>query len=382
MSNRLIVTVSQVNKRAALMLKKDSALSDVYVSGEISNLRCHHSSGHVYFTLKDSDAALNCVMFSLEAERLAFQPEDGQSVIAGGFIQIYEPFGSYQLRTLTLELPEVGDAEENIYASFLKLKEQLAKDGVFANSRPLPVYPGRICLITAKDSAALQDMLVVFERRYPLLEIVLIPASVQGKGAPAALIKALKAANNTDSDLIILARGGGSAEDLWAFNDESLAREIHKSTAPVVSAIGHETDETLADYAADVRAATPTAAAELVTPDVSEIEFALDTLLEEMRRKTSSILERQQSRLSFLEREINLRMKNYILYRKQELDSVMNVIDALNPEKIFARGYSAVFSSDGKIVKSSENIKIGDELNIKLAGGGLKVTVKEKMQGM
>jgi len=355
--NKFIATVSQVNRRVALNFKKDTELAEIYVRGEISNFVCHYKSGHIYFTLKDSESALKCVMFSLEAEKLTFRPENGQSVIAGGRIGVYERDGVYQLYTNTLELPETEEKpEENQFAAFLKLKEKLEKEKVFSNNRALPASPEKICVITAKDGAALQDMLAVFERRYPVLEVILIPALVQGKGAPASIIKALKAANNTDADLIILARGGGSAEDLWAFNDEALAREINASELSVVSAVGHETDFTLADFAADWRASTPTAAAELTTPDLSELPLMLDNLLADLRHKITRILESKKSKLEYLEK----------------------IIDALAPQKTFARGYAAVFDKDGRAVKSSENIEINDELNIRLASGELIVTVKMK----
>jgi len=357
---KFIATVSQVNRRVALTLKNDTVLSDIYVRGEISNLVQHYKSGHVYFTLKDGESALKCVMFSLEAEKLAFVPENGQIVVAGGKINVYERDGQYQLYTTSLEIPDETPEEEkqeNIYEAFLKLKAKLEKEGVFSNSRQLPYYPKKICLITAKDGAALQDMLSVFERRYPVLEILLFPALVQGQGAPKSLKNALKSAQNTGADFIILARGGGSAEDLWAFNDETLAREIYGSRIPVVSAVGHETDFTIADFAADMRAATPTGGAEMTTPDLSNLPEMLDDLLVNLQQKIHRILERKKKKLEYLE----------------------NVINALSPEKTFARGYAAVFSMGGRAIKSSEDVQIGEELKIKLANGELAVTVKTRL---
>jgi exodeoxyribonuclease VII large subunit len=355
---KFIATVSQVNRRAALTLKNDAALDNLHVRGEISNLTHHYKSGHVYFTLKDSESALKCVMFSLEAERLTFVPEVGQCVIAAGRIGLYERDGQFQLYVNTLEIPERDEEEktESIYEQFLKLKETLEKAGVFANSRPLPAYPKRICLITARDGAALQDMISVFSRRYPLAEVLLIPVLVQGQNAPKSLIAALKTANNSSAELIILARGGGSAEDLWAFNDEKLAREIYASRIPVVSAVGHETDFTIADFAADLRAPTPSAAAELVTPDLSELPDYLDDLLANLQQKIHRILERKKNKLENLER----------------------IINALSPEKTFARGYAAVFDKDGKPIKNSKNVQIGEEINIKLAEGNITAIIKEK----
>jgi exodeoxyribonuclease VII large subunit len=356
MSNKFIATVSQVNRRVSLTLKNDTALNDIYVSGEISGFVRHYKSGHIYFTLKDSESALKCVMFSLEADKLTFQPENGMNIVAGGRIGLYERDGQYQLYTNTLELPQTEDRQESIYEQFLKLKEKLDKENIFSNNRELPAYPKRICLITAPDGAALQDMLSVFGRRYPVAEFLLIPALVQGITAPKSLAAALHAANKTEPDLIILARGGGSAEDLWGFNDERLAREIYGSRVPVVSAIGHETDFTIADFAADLRAATPTAAAELTTPDLSDLPAMLDNLLANLQQKIHAILSRKKSKLEHLE----------------------SVINALSPEKTFARGYAAVFTQDGNALRSSEKVEIGEEINIKLAEGNLKAIVKEK----
>ena len=355
--NKFIATVSQVNRRISLHLKKDNELTDIYIKGEISNLTRHYKSGHVYFTLGDGESVLKCVMFSHEAQSLTFEPDNGMNVIAHGRIQVYEPAGQYQLYTVSLELPEADGEkdEENLYEAFLKLKEKLEKDGVFNNARPLPAYPKRIAVITAKDGAALQDMLSVYERRYPVMEVLLIPALVQGKGAPASLTAALRAANNTDAELIIIARGGGSAEDLRAFNDETLAREIYAGSIPVVSAVGHETDFTIADFAADMRAPTPSAAAELTVPDLSELPYVLDNALSELRRKTMRIVERKKSRLENIERLLN----------------------ALNPEKTLTRGYAIVFDKNNNAVKNSDGVKPGDELNIRLAKGELKVEVKE-----
>jgi exodeoxyribonuclease VII large subunit len=297
-------------------------------------------------------------MFCLEAEKLTFVPENGQTIIAGGRIGVYERDGQYQLYVQTLEKPDEPEAEKTAHELFFELKEKLQKENIFANNRPLPAYPKKICLITAKDGAALQDMLVVFGRRYPLVELLLIPALVQGQTAPKSLIAALGAANKESADLIIIARGGGSAEDLSAFNDEALTRAIHASKIPVVSAVGHEVDFTLADFAADLRAATPTAAAELTTPDLSNLPQTLDALLVSLQQKTHGILERQKSRLEYLER----------------------IINALSPEKTLARGYAAVFDKDGRAVKSTENIQINDELKIKLAEGELIAVVKEKVK--
>jgi exodeoxyribonuclease VII large subunit len=354
MNDRFVATVSQVSRRIALTFKKDTELTDLHVRGEVSNYLRHYKSGHIYFTLKDADSALKCVMFSLEAESLTFEPENGQSIIARGNIGIYERDGVYQLYVSAIESEEQEKPEENIFAQFLKLKEKLEKERIFENNRVLPAYPKKICVITSRDGAALQDMLSVFERRYPLLEVVLIPALVQGQNAPKSLTDALDAAQGIGADLIILARGGGSAEDLWAFNDEALARVICASAVPVVSAVGHETDFTIADFAADLRAPTPSAAAELTTPDIADLSRALDAHLAALRRRVVSIVERKQ----------------------QRLDAVVKLIDALNPERVFARGFAAVFGEGGELIRNAESVNINDELEIKLAQGGLTVVVK------
>jgi len=382
-SSRFVATVSQVNRRIALMVKNDAALSDIYVKGEVSNFVHHYKSGHLYFTLKEgsgepnSNSALKCVMFAADTDKLGFIPEDGDNIIARGRIQVYERDGVYQLYAASLERGE-EDESDGLFASFVRLKEKLEKEGVFSNSRPLPSYPKKICLITAKDGAALQDMLSVFARRYPVMEVLLIPALVQGKSAPRSLKKALVKAGGSGADLIILARGGGSAEDLWAFNDEELARAVYASPVPVVSAVGHETDFTLTDFAADLRAPAPSAAAELVTPDLSELVPALDHLLVNLKRRISARLDKRARDFDYLTREINLRIKNILLYKQRELDSAETLINALNPDKVFSRGFAAVYGKDGGIVKDSETVGIGDELNIRLAKGKLKVSVIEK----
>ncbi|MCL2019325.1 MAG: exodeoxyribonuclease VII large subunit [Oscillospiraceae bacterium] len=377
-NNRFVATVSQVNRRIALNFKKDPEFSDLYVEGELSNFVCHYKSGHMYFTLKDSQSTLKCAMFSHEAERLSFMPENGQNVIARGRVGVYERDGVYQLYAASLEKAETGRGEENIYETFLKLKEKLEKENIFSNNRTLPEYPKKICLITSKGGAVLQDMISVFSRRYPLPELLLFPVLVGGKDASASLTNALRAAGGTDADLVIIARGGGAAEDLWAFNDETLAREIYACRIPVVSAVGHETDFTIADFAADLRAPTPTAAAELVTPDLSELPLYLDNMLADLKRRVFAILEKKQDRLKFLEHEISKGIKNLVLHKKRELESAVNIINALSPEKVFARGYAAVFDIKGRAVKSSEKIRINDELFVRLANGSLTVVVKER----
>ncbi|MCL1822849.1 MAG: exodeoxyribonuclease VII large subunit [Oscillospiraceae bacterium] len=377
-ADRFIATVSQVNRRVSLNLKNDKVLADIYVKGEISNFICHYKSGHVYFTLKDSESALKCVMFSLEAEKLSFEPENGMSIIAKGNIGVYERDGVYQLYVSALEQEKETEEADGLFAAFLKLKEKLEKEGIFSQSREFPAFPEKVCLITSKDGAALQDMLSVFERRYPLLELFLIPAIVQGKSAPASVIKAIKAANQTDFDFIIIARGGGSAEDLWAFNDEALARAIYASRIPVVSAVGHETDFSLSDFAADLRAPTPSAAAELTTPDLSGFVPALENILSDLQQKVSGITERQKLKIERLEKEIHARVKNNYINKKRTLDALQNLINALSPEKVFARGYAAVFNQSGNIIKNTADVQFGEELNIQLADGSLTVVVKNK----
>jgi exodeoxyribonuclease VII large subunit len=378
MSSRFIATVSQINKRIALNLKKDTELADISIGGEISNFVCHYKSGHIYYTLKDSQSSLKCVMFANEAAGLTFMPENGQNVVARGRVQVYEAGGVYQLYTSSIEIPEEKKDEESLFAAFLKLKEKLQNEGVFSNNRVLPAYPKKICIITAKDSAALQDMLVIFGRRYPVLEVLLIPALVQGKTAPASLIKSIRAANNCNADLIIIARGGGSAEDLWVFNDEELAREIYASSIPVVSGVGHETDFTIADFAADLRAPTPSAAAELVTPDLSELPVTLDNLLNRLKRQVSGIVGKQQDKLEYLSQRINERIKNIIVYKNKELEAVTELLNALNPEKVFMRGYAAVFDKNNKAIKNAYDVEINNELSVKLANGSLTVIVKSR----
>ncbi|MCL2109010.1 MAG: exodeoxyribonuclease VII large subunit [Oscillospiraceae bacterium] len=381
MSNKFIATVSQVNRRAALTLGKDTALSGLFVKGEVSNFVCHYKTGHLYFTLKDESSALKCVMFAGDAARLNFMPENGQIVIASGKVGIYERDGAYQLYANSLEPETVESDTDSLYALFLKLKEKLQTEGIFANCRPLPVYPKKICLITSKDGAALQDILSVFARRYPVLQVDIIPVLVQGAGAAKSLVAAVKSAQGLDCDVIIIARGGGAAEDLQAFNDEQLAREIFASRTPVVSAIGHETDFTIADFAADLRAPTPSAAAEITTPDLAEIVPSLLQTLAGFRRRVFGILDKKQARLDYTRRRITAQMKNLIALKKQKLQAAETLIHALNPDKIFARGFAAVFDKSGRAVKNSGAVEVGDELNIRLSQGEITAIVKQcKMQ--
>lgn len=264
------ITVSQLNRYIKAVLSADSNLKGICLKGEISNFTDHKKTGHFYFTLKDNSSSIRAIMFNGYASKVKFAPENGMNVVVSGNVQVFERDGTYQIYCETMEPDGVGA----LYLAFEQLKEKLAKEGLFApeHKKPLPAMPMKIGVLTAKTGAALQDIINILSRRYPLATLVLVPTLVQGENAPKSIIHSLKLVQQYDDiDVLILGRGGGSIEDLWAFNDEEVAREIYRCTIPVISAVGHEIDYTIADFAADMRAPTPSAAAELVAPDCSVV---------------------------------------------------------------------------------------------------------------
>lgn len=393
------VTVSQVNRRLSLMVKGDKSLADIYVKGELSNFTHHYKSGHMYFTLKDGESALKCVMFRSQAQLLRFQPEDGLQVLVRGGIQVFERDGVFQLYAVEMEPEGLG----GLYLAFEQLKARLEAEGLFSQKRRLPAMPARLCIITSKTGAALQDMLNILERRFLLLEVVLISATVQGKDAPMSLVKALTAAQSTGAQVIILGRGGGSAEDLWAFNDEAVARAVYASPIPTISAVGHETDFTITDFVADLRAPTPSAAAELAVPDISGIYAALSeyeqalTLL--IRRKIAGLNERlhavsqqisassprqrlkaEENRLGLLEAQITSKIKSIYHKKETELMKAAEVIDALSPVRVLMRGYSITSREDGRALRSTEGLAPGELVQVRLHAGGFTARIEEIME--
>jgi len=390
----LIVTVSQLNRKIALMIGADTSLSDIGVRGEISNLTIHQKTGHIYFSIKDDASLLKAVMFRSNAQKLGFIPEVGMSVVARGAITCYEPSGSYQINVSSLT--QNGEGEQS--AALEVLKEKLNKEGIFSQKRELPRFPEKICVITSDSGAALQDILNILNRRYPLVDVVLIPVLVQGERAADSIVDAFAVSGKTGADLIIFGRGGGSKEDLSVFNEERVVRAVFNSSIPTISAVGHETDVSLSDFAADLRAPTPSAAAELAVPDINMLVAMFNGSLEHIKRKANETIERYELSLKLISSEIsaknpavNLKMREQLLSsiisdlktkfvsviseKEHSLSEKAAVISALNPLAVLTRGYSIVYK-DNMAVSSRETLKSGDEIKLKLSDGEVTAIVK------
>ena len=299
MQNTLVLSVSQLNRYIKMNFDADENLANIFISGEISNFTNHYRTGHLYFTLKDDSAAVRAVMFNSSAKRLKFMPEDGMKVIARGRVSVYEASGQYQLYVDDMQPDGVGA----LNLAYEQLKEKLQKEGLFSelHKKPLPPYPEKVGVITSPTGAAVRDIINVLGRRFPYAEIVFCPVLVQGEGAHLQLTDAVNLFNSERAaDVIIIGRGGGSIEDLWEFNDEGLARAVYNSEIPVISAVGHETDFTICDFVADMRAPTPSVAAELAVPDANELQYALSALKNRMFLNVSSGIADRRSRLEYL----------------------------------------------------------------------------------
>ncbi len=394
-----IFTVGQVNQYLKARMDGDRMLSAIAVRGEISNYK-RYPSGHHYFSLKDGEGALKCVLFRSSAQRLRFQPENGMKVVARGRITVFPRDGQYQLYADSLIPDGVGE----LYVAFEQTKARLAQEGLFDESRkkPLPPYPERIALITSAAGAAVHDMIRILKARWPVAQVLLLPVRVQGAQAPAELAGAVRYANaHALADLIIIGRGGGSMEDLWAFNDESLARTIAASELPVISAVGHETDFTIADFVADLRAATPSNAAELAVPDWRELSQHLDQLQARMQGAVSARLTEERGRLERLsERRVmtnpaaaiedrRLLLENWqsrllaqmqsVTHRERNrLAALAAGLDAMSPMKVLARGYSLAQNGEGRILSSVSQVALGEEITLRLSDGRLNCTVMNK----
>lgn len=395
----LIITVGQLNRYVKSLLDADENLYNLYLVGEISNFTDHYKSGHFYFSLKDEDAQIKAVMFRNNAARVRFRVENGMRVIVRGRVSMYEAAGQYQIFVDDMQPDGVGA----LNLAFEQLKEKLQKEGLFdaAHKKPIPKIPKRIGVITSATGAAVQDILNILERRFPLAEVVLAPVLVQGEGAHKQLISALEEFNRTKcADVLIIGRGGGSTEDLWEFNNEDLARAVYTSKIPVISAVGHETDFTICDFVADLRAPTPSAAAELAVPDQNEVLAYLDSLQNRLLRALSAKLSDERYRLSSLtEKGVfatpalyfdNLRMRlmsttNRFFSVQQKtmqnerlrLRENASKLQSLSPLSVLARGYSVTSSADGKIVKSKTQLSIGADVEIRLTDGSARCQVKE-----
>jgi exodeoxyribonuclease VII large subunit len=397
-----VLSVSQLTGYLRQLLESDEILQDIWVQGELSNV-AKPSSGHLYFTLKDADAAVRCVMWRNAVMRLGFDPREGTAVEAHGSMGVYEVSGQVQLYVDTMQ--KAGEGA--LYQEYLRLKAKLEAEGLFEEEakRPLPELPEIIGIVTSPTGAALQDMLDTLRRRYPIAEVVLSPTSVQGADAPEEIVGAIERLNRVvKPDVILIGRGGGSIEDLWAFNDEGVVRAVAASDAPVISGVGHETDFTLTDFAADKRAPTPTAAAEIATPDRVELMASvveLANLHTTILRKRLADLRWEQGQLqSALESlsprhaintyrqrldEIILRLDRVVRTRLEtkhlKLENLQNALRSLNPQAVLHRGYALVTRErDGKIIKRADQVSVGEGLHIQVSRGSLNAEVKETHQ--
>lgn len=388
-----VATVSQINNYVKKILDHNIILNNVWIKGEISNFK-HHYSGHLYITLKDEGAVLKAVMFRGSAQSLAFEPNDGMKVLARGRISVYEAGGSYQLYIEEMIPDGVGE----LYIAYEQLKKQLESEGLFSpeHKKPIPPFPDRVGVVTASTGAAVRDIINVITRRYPMAEIVLYPAQVQGTGAAESVVKAIEYFNATDgADTLIVGRGGGSIEDLWAFNEEITARAIYASKIPVISAVGHETDFTIADFVADLRAPTPSAAAEIAVPSAIELRNRIDTdknrisrnivgriegnrlLLERFKMRTpKDRIDDANLRIDSLIKSMDSSLKMKTMHLKRELSSAAAKLDALSPLQTLARGYSIPTTEDGTVIRSAKEMKVGTEFTLRMKDGSADCIVK------
>ena len=397
-----VLSITQLNEYIRSLMEEDPALSQVAVRGEISNYK-FYPSGHHYFTLKDENSALKCVMFKGNALRLRFRPENGMKVIAMGKVSVFPRDGAYQLYCTAMAMDGVGD----LYAAFEQLKKKLAAQGLFdpAHKKPLPKYPGTIGIITSSAGAAIHDMLRILRKRYPMTRVRLLPVRVQGAEAPGEIAAAIGYANHFKlADLLIVGRGGGSIEDLWAFNDEQVAYAIYHSEIPVISAVGHEPDVTISDYVADLRAATPSNASELAVPDQDALRQSLDAMSAAMASALNRQMKAARQHLNVLSQSPALRSPmGYIEQRGKGLELLKNrliaaqnqqltqknsryiaavsKLDAMSPLKVLSRGYAMAQRENGEILRSVRQAEIGERLELSLSDGKLRATVMDKEEG-
>ncbi len=393
-----VITVSQVNTYIKALLDESAPLKNICIVGEISNFLHYSRSGHMYFTLKDDKSQLKSVMFSSYAQRLKFQPENGMRVICRGRISVYEKDGTYQLYVEDMQPDGLGA----LNLAFEQLKEKLSKEGLFDSQykKSLPQYPNKIGIATSDMGAAIEDIKNITARRYPLCELVIVPTIVQGEQAPSDIVNSLRILDSIDDiDLIIVGRGGGSIEDLWAFNTEEVARAIFNCKKPVVSAVGHETDYTICDFVADLRAPTPSAAAELAVPNCENIIAYLEKARSSMRSSISHKVENENQRLDYMLNDSLLSKPNeYFDARLAELDllnkkicerfvycidknklilsSLAGRLDALSPLAVISRGYN-IATKDNKVVKNVSSLEADDRLRLKFSDGEAVCTVNE-----
>ncbi len=395
-----VLSVKQLNLYVRSLLEGDPRLSVISVTGELSNFKPHYSSGHLYFSLKDNDALIRCVMFKGNASNLKINLKDGDKVICTGRVSLYEKDGTYQLYVEKITPVGVGEVAEQ----FRIIKEKLEREGLFSieHKRPLPEFPKKIAVITSSTGAAVQDIINVISRRYPLCSILLCPVLVQGSLAPKSIIDALNKVYKSDADLIIIGRGGGSSEDLSAFNDEMLARFLFESPIPTISAVGHETDFTICDFVADFRAPTPSAAAEVAVPDIKDLSIKLSGLKLRLKNANQYLITKNEMRvLSFSKKEFFLNpetlfssreaqlnllnerfrfaVQNIIAQKNEKLAVLASSLDAISPLKVLSRGFAAVKNDNG-IVTSVSGLNEGDKIFLDFSDGNAECTV-DKVNG-
>ena len=399
MEDQRIYAVSEVNQYIKNLIEGEPVLGNILVRGELSNYKVY-ASGHHYFSLKDETGVLSGVMFRGAAQHLKFRPGDGMKVIASGRISVYPRDGKYQLYCNRLSADGVGD----LFVAFEQLKDKLYHEGLFdpAHKKPLPKFPQRIAIVTSGSGAAVHDMIRILRHRYPLAKVLLLPVRVQGVEAPAEIAGAIRYANRWQlGDVLITGRGGGSLEDLWAFNDERVARAIYNSEIPVISAVGHEPDVTISDFVADRRASTPSNAAEIAVPDMTELLRSLQDSGNRLVQAELNLLERQNRRLQTIEEKRVLTDPSaFVADRRLQLDYIQQrlataqrsrverdnrrfaelaaKLDALSPLKVLGRGYALAQNEAGEVLRSSEQVQVGDAVRVRLGQGELHCTVKEK----
>ncbi len=397
-----IYTVTQINRRIKDILDADGSLRGLMIQGEISNYKLY-ASGHAYFSLKDSEGAISCVMFRGAASKLRFRPQNGMKVIVFGSVTVYPRDGKYQLYCERM----MPDGQGDLHVAFEQLKAKLAEEGLFdpGHKKPIPTCPSTIAIITSGSGAAVHDMLRILHARWPMAKVRIMSVRVQGAEAPAELTGAIRYANRWRvADLIIIGRGGGSMEDLWAFNDERLARAIYASELPVISAVGHEPDVVISDYVADLRAATPSNAAELAVPDQAEVRLHLGELQQRLQTAMQHRLKDERKRLDTCRSNRQLTSPEvYLQDRQQRLDHLTQgaihgferilakkqqrlardaaALDAMSPLKVLARGYSMTTMEDGRLVTMAEQVAPGERVNVRLQRGTLHCQVLDRSEG-
>ena len=393
-----VLSITQINEYIRSKMDCDKLLNNVAVLGEISNYKVY-PSGHHYFTLKDEGASLKCVMFKSSAMRLRFRPENGMKVIAMGKISVYPRDGAYQLYCSAMAMDGIGD----LHAAFEQLKAKLGAQGLFdpAHKKAIPQYPGTIGIVTSSAGAAVHDMLRILRKRYPLTKVLLLPVRVQGVEAPGEIVAAIRYANyHKLADLLIVGRGGGSIEDLWAFNDERVAYAIFDSQIPIISAVGHEPDVTISDYVADLRAATPSNAAELAVPDQEALRQTLDAMLDNMsyslmrqikgarqhlkalsgsnalQSPDAYLRQRRETLASVTNRLVSAQSRGIAL-KKQRFVTLTSKLDAMSPLKVLTRGYAMTQTENGELLKSVRSVTVGDSIKVSLQDGSITAKVSD-----